>query len=88
MLIFLASWLNALIYPITAPCSCLYVQFCCLCYFNFWAMCECQGDSDRTNKSMPGEFSLGVWEGSSEQMSGLEVVAKSSKSGNNSSLLL
>lgn len=51
-------------------------------------MCECQGDSDRTNKSMPGEFSLGVWEGSSEQMSGLEVVAKSSKSGNNSSLLL
>lgn len=57
-------------------------------YFKFWAMCECQGDADRTNKSMPGEFSLGVWEASPEQMRGPEVVAKSSKSGNNSSFLL
>lgn len=48
----------------------------------------CQGDTGRTNKSIPGEFSLGAWEASPEQMRGLEIVAKSSKPGDNSSLLL
>lgn len=48
----------------------------------------CQGDTGRTNKSIPGEFSLGAWEASPEQMRGLEIVAKSSKSGDNSCLLL